>query len=234
MEIIKTLLNISNTTEFIETLLLTFKLASLTTLILLFIGLPLAYFLSYKNFPFKTFVETIITLPIVLPPSVLGFYYLVIFSNDSFLGKIINKIFNIQLVFTFEGIVLASVIYSLPFMVQPLQNGFKSIPVELLEASYTLGKSKLITFFRVILPNMKTFILTAIVLTFAHTIGEFGVVLMVGGSIPGETLVASIAIYDKLQALEYEEAHTYAFVLLTFSFITLLFINYLNKKLSEN
>jgi molybdate transport system permease protein len=234
MNYISEFIEIIKSEEFLTTLLLTFKLAFFTTIILIFIGIPLAYIFTYKKFPFKSILETLITLPIVLPPSVLGFYYLIVFSNDSYIGKILNKLFDIQLVFSFEGIVLASVFYCLPFMVQPLQNGFKSVPFELIEASYTLGKSKLTTFLKVILPNMKNAILTAIVLTFAHTIGEFGVVLMVGGSIPGETLVASIAIYDKLQALEYKEAHIYALVLLIFSFTTLFFINYLNRKFSDN
>jgi len=220
--------------EFFITLYITFKLAFFTTLILLIIGLPLAALVSYKEFPFKILVETILTIPIVLPPTVLGFYYLIVFSEESPIGKLVSKVFNIQLVFSFEGILLASIIYNIPFMIQPLQNGFKSIPNEIIEASYTLGKSKLETFLKIILPNLKGFILTASVLTFAHTIGEFGVVLMVGGAIPGETLVASISIYDKFQALEYKEAHIYAFILLLISFVSILTINYINKRIDND
>jgi len=218
------------TTEFINTLFLTFKLAFFTTFVLIIIGLPLAYLISYKKFPFKTIFETAITLPIVLPPSVIGFYYIVFFSPNNFLGKFIEDFLGLRLVFTFEGIVLASVIYCLPFMVQPLQNGFKSIPTEIIEASYTLGKSKLTTFFKVILPNMKNAILTAMILTFAHTIGEFGIVLIVGGAIPNETLVASISIYNEMQDLNYDKANTYALILLLISFITLFVVNLLNRK----
>jgi molybdate transport system permease protein len=234
MEFLTDIIQIINSDEFLTTLSITFKLAFFTTLILTIIGLPLSAFISYKNFPLKTALETILTLPIVLPPTVLGFYYLILFSPDSPIGKFFLKLFNLELVFSFEGIVLASVIYNIPFMIQPLQNGFKSIPYELIEASYTLGKGKLETFFKIILPNMKNAILTAMVLTFAHTIGEFGVVLMVGGEIEGETLVASIAIYNKFQALEYKEAHIYALILLTISFLAILTINYINKRISQS
>jgi molybdate transport system permease protein len=230
---IKEFLAILTSQDFISTLLLTFKLATFTTIILLFIGLPLSYFLVYKRIPLKTLIETVITLPIVLPPTVLGFYYIILFSTDNPIGSFFEKYLNLQLIFSFEGIVFASVIYSLPFMVQPLQNGLKSIPFEIIEASYTLGKSELETILKVILPNMKNAILTAIILTFAHTIGEFGLVLMVGGAIPNETLVASIAIYNELQNLNYPTAHAYAFVLLTISFLTIFLINFVNKKLEK-
>jgi len=191
--------------DFITTLYITFKLATLTTIFLLLIGLPIAYILTFKKLPFKVLLESIITVPLVIPPTVLGFYLLILFSSDSFVGKLINRIFNTEILFTFKGILIASIIYSLPFMVQPIQNGFKSLNKSLIEASYTLGKTELETLFKVLIPNIKVSILTAIILTFAHTVGEFGVVLMVGGGIPGETLVASISIYNEVYI--YPEPH---------------------------
>ena len=206
--------------SFVETLYITFKLAFITTILLLFIGLPIAVLLAFKNFKFKTFFEAIIALPLVLPPTVLGFYFLVL------LGKI-------NLVFTFEGLVMASIVYSLPFMVQPIHSVLISFPKDLIEASYTLGKSKVETFLKVIVPNIKSSIITAVVLTFAHTVGEFGVVLMVGGSIPGETKVASIAIYEEVEALNYNLANKYALVLIIISFIAIFLVYLLNKRITE-
>jgi molybdate transport system permease protein len=210
---------------------LSFKLAFITTLILLVISIPVSYILSFYSFKGKTFIETIIALPLVLPPSVLGFYLLIILSKKGFLGSFWEKIAGHQLAFHFEGLVIASVIYSLPFTVHPLITGFKSINKSIVEASYTLGKSKITTLFKVILPNMKPSILTAMVLSFAHTIGEFGVVLMVGGSIEGETKVASIAIYDYVESLDYHSAHVYSAILFGFSFLVLFAVYTLNKKL---
>ncbi|WP_297455526.1 molybdate ABC transporter permease subunit [Persephonella sp.] len=219
--------------EFIETIILTFKLATLTTVILFFIGLPVAYFLAYSKFRFKPVIETIVSLPLVLPPTVLGFYFLVVFDPNGFLGKIIEHFFNLRLVFTFEGLVVGSVIYSFPFMVHPLQSGFQSIPSNIIEAAYTLGKSKFETLFKVILPNMKPAILTGIVLAFAHTIGEFGVVLMIGGSIPGKTKVASIAIYEEVEALNYDKANLYALILFIITFSVLVIVYTLNKRFTK-
>lgn len=179
-----------------EPIYLTLKLALTTTVILLIVGLPLAYWLAYSKMKSKTIIEAIVSLPLVLPPSVLGFYLLIAFSPENAFGKFLDNYFDIRLVFTFTGLVISSVLYSLPFMVQPVQSGFKSISKNLINASYTLGKSKWQTVFQVLLPNMKTALLTGIVLSFAHTIGEFGVVLMVGGSIPNETKVVSIAVFD--------------------------------------
>jgi len=219
--------------EFLETLYITFKLAFFTTVILFLLGLPVAYFLAFSKLKIKPLLETVLSLPLVLPPTVLGFYLILLFNPDNFLGKIINELFGIKLVFTFEGLVVASVIYSFPFMVQPLQSGFLSIPESIIEASYTLGKSKLETLIKVILPNMKASLITGIVLTFAHTIGEFGVVLMVGGSIPGETRVASIAIYEEVESLNYTQAHKYAIILVLIAFLVLLIVHSLNKKLNQ-
>jgi len=192
--------------DFLNTLLLTGKLAMLTTLILLIIGLPLAYFLAYNHFRLKPVLEALISMPLVLPPTVLGFYMLVAYSPQNSIGRFLEHTFNLRLAFSFEGILLASVLFSLPFMVQPLQNGFTGIPSSLREASYTLGKSPFTTFVHVLIPNIKPSIITAIAMTFAHCIGEFGVVIMVGGNMPGETRVASIAIYDEVQSLNYETA----------------------------
>ena len=217
---------------FLETIYLSFKLAFITSFILFFIGIFIAYLLSFVKFPFKFVLQTIVALPLVLPPSVLGFYLLMLFSPSNFLGKFLKDYFNISLVFSFEGLVFASLIFSLPFMVNPLQSAFSSISQNLLDASYTLGKGKLYTLFRVILPNSKVGIFTALAMSFAHTIGEFGVVMMIGGHKQGETLVASIAIYDELEILNYTLAHQYAFVLFALSFIILLSLFFVNKKLS--
>ncbi|MEO1928258.1 MAG: molybdate ABC transporter permease subunit [Nautiliaceae bacterium] len=208
--------------------LLSFKLAFFTTLILLVIGIPLAWYLSNLKSRLKPFLEAVVALPLVLPPSVLGFYLLVFFSQNSLLGKFLYEHFNLKLVFTFEGLVVASCIYSFPFMIQPLQNGFESIPKNIIEASYLSGKGKLKTLFRVILPNMKPFLISAVIITFAHTVGEFGVVLMVGGSIPGKTEVASVAIYDYVEMLDYKHAHIYSLLMLGISFLVLIFVYYFN------
>jgi len=210
--------------------LLSFKLAFYVTVILLFIGIPFAWFLSSTKSRVKPVLEAISALPIVLPPSVLGFYLLVFFSQNSVLGRILYEYFNIKLVFTFEGLVVASCIYSFPFMIQPLQSGFEQIPKNIVEASYLSGKGRLTTLFKVILPNMKNSLMTAVVITFAHTVGEFGVVLMVGGSIPGKTEVASVAIYDYVEMLDYEKAHVYSAIMLAISFAVLLFVYVFNSK----
>lgn len=176
----------------------------------------------------------ITTLPLVLPPSVLGFYLLVTFSDSSFLGIFLKDYFNIELLFSFSGLILASCIYSLPFMVQPIQNGFESLNKYMLEASYIGGKSKIKTILFVAIPNIKSSITTAIIITFAHTIGEFGVILIIGGSIPNETKVASIAIYEEIEMLNYSTANIYSFIMLVFSFIILFFLSFLKSKSKRN
>lgn len=216
-----------------EPIYLTLKLALTTTLILLVVGLPLAYWLAYSKIKSKIIIEAIVSLPLVLPPSVLGFYLLVAFSPENAFGKFLDTYFDIRLVFTFTGLVISSVLYSLPFMVQPVQNGFKSISKNLIDASYTLGKSKWQTIFKVLLPNMKTALITGIILTFAHTIGEFGVVLMVGGSIPSETKVVSIAIFDEVTSMNYHAANVYSAILLIFSFVVLLSVYSINRRFSK-
>jgi len=221
--------------EVLETLeftpfVLSFKLAFLTTLILFCLSVPLAWFLSQTNSKIKPILEAITALPLVLPPSVLGFYILVVLSQNSPVGSFFQEVFDISLVFNFTSLVVASCFYSLPFMVQPLQSGFESINKNILEASYISGKSTIETILKVALPNMKPALLTAIVVTFAHTVGEFGVVLMVGGSIPNETKVASVAIYEMVEVMNYEGAHIYSAIMVGMSFLVLLSVYIFNNK----
>jgi len=215
---------------FIQTLWLTCKFAVFTTVILIIIGLPFSYWLAYSKFKLKPFVEALVSMPMVLPPSVIGYYMLVVYSPRNWFGAWLANAFDVRLAFSFEGILIASVIFSLPFMIQPLQNGLRALPDSLREASYTLGKSKAVTFYRVLIPNIKPSIITAVALTFAHSIGEFGIVLMVGGNMPGETRVASIAIYDEVQALNFSTANQYAFILFAISLVLLTTIYSVNKK----
>lgn len=213
-----------------EPFLLSFKLAGITTLILFFISLPIAWYLSQTKSRFKPLLEAITALPIVLPPSVLGFYILWFLSFNSPIGAFFEEYFGVKLVFNFTGLIIASCFYSLPFMVQPLQGGLESINKNMLEASYISGKSKLETLFRVALPNIKPALLTAIIITFSHTVGEFGVVLMIGGSIPGVTKVASVAIYEFVETMDYTNAHIYSAIMIILSFLTLLGVYIFNGK----
>lgn len=213
-----------------EPLILTFELAAITTILLFFIAVPIAYGLTYAKFPGKPIVEALISMPLVLPPTVLGFYFLMAFAPNSWLGSILNDYFGIQLVFSFGGLVIASMIYSLPFMVQPIRSGFSSLPVSLKEASSVMGSSRSKTLFRVLLPNIRPSLLAGIVLAFAHTVGEFGVVLMIGGNIPGETRVASIAIYDEVEKMNYASAETYSLILFAITFFILLGVYLVNGR----
>ena len=217
--------------SFFQTMKLTFELAGVTTLILLFIGIPLGYFLSQTKSKLKPVIETLVSMPLVLPPSVLGFYLLLAFSPKNSFGSWLEETFDLRLVFSFEGLIIASVIFSLPFMVHPIQSGFSSLSKSLKEASFILGKSRLETLLYVLLPNIKPSLLTGIVISFAHTVGEFGVVLMIGGNIAGETKLASIAIYDEVEALNYDLANQYAFTLFIISFVILLFVYMIIKKM---
>lgn len=210
--------------------ILSFKLASITTLILFVISFPLAWYLSQTKSKVKPYLEAVTALPIVLPPSVLGFYILVVLSHNSPIGAFFDEFFGLKLVFNFTGLVIASCFYSLPFMVQPLQSGFESLNKNMLEASYISGKSKLQTILRVALPNIKPALLTALIVTFAHTIGEFGVVLMVGGSIPSETKVASVAIYEFVEIMDYKSAHIYSAIMIGVSFLVLLVVYIFNHR----
>ncbi|DAB32058.1 MAG TPA: molybdate ABC transporter permease subunit [Sulfurospirillum sp. UBA11407] len=209
---------------------LSFKLAGITTFILFIMSLPLAWWLSQTKSKSKPIIEAITALPIVLPPSVLGFYILWALSHNSPIGQFFDEVFGIKLVFNFTGLVVASCFYSLPFMVQPLQGGFESLNKNMLEASYISGKSKLITLLRVALPNIKPALISAIIITFAHTVGEFGVVLMVGGSIPEETKVASVAIYEFVEIMDYKMAHIYSAIMVIISFLVLLSVYIFNKR----
>lgn len=213
-------------------LFLSLQLAFMTTLCLLIIGIPIAAKLAASKARYKFLLEAIVSLPLVLPPTVLGFYLLIAFSKNSVLGEFLYKFFDIQLLFSFGGLVFASILYSLPFMVQPIQAGLQNLPVSLSEAAYTMGKSKGEVLWFVLLPNIKPALLTGIVLSFSHTIGEFGVVLMIGGKISGETLVASIAVYDEVESLNYVQANFYALVLLGTSFIILGMTYFINARLS--
>ena len=213
--------------------ILSFKLASITTIILFAICLPYGWYLSQTRSKFKPFLEAISALPIVLPPSVLGFYILYALSYNSPIGAFLNKYFGVKLVFDFPGLVIASSLYSFPFMLQPLQNGFEGLNKNILEASYIGGKGKIETILKVVLPNIKPSILTAIVITFAHTVGEFGVVLMVGGSIPGKTKVASVAIYEMVEEMDYTSANVYSAIMVAISFLVLLGVYIFNNKMNR-
>jgi len=210
--------------------ILSFKLAFVTTVLLFFLTLPLAWFLSQTKSKSKPFLEAIGALPIVLPPSVLGFYILVLFSPDSFVGVFLQKYLHVELVFSFSGLVVASMMYSFPFMLQPLQSGFENLNKRMIEASYIGGRGSFATLVHVALPNIKPSLLSALIVTFAHTVGEFGVVLMVGGSIPNETKVASVAIYEFVEMMEYDTAHIYSAIMVVLSFSVLLGVYVFNRK----
>jgi molybdate transport system permease protein len=205
---------------------ITVKLAATTTILLLVVGIPLAWWLARTQSRVRVVVESLVALPLVLPPTVLGFYLLVMLGPKGPLGPVVGE----NLVFTFQGLVLASMVYSLPFVVQPLSNSFREISPELLDAAATLRAGPLDRFRTIVLPLARPGLLTASVLGFAHTVGEFGVALMIGGSIPGRTRVVSIAVYDHVESLSYRQAHALSALLLGFSFVTLLIVYTLNKR----
>jgi molybdate transport system permease protein len=211
-------------------ILLSLKLSSLVCGFLLVIGTPLAYWVTYSRWRWKFLVESVVALPIVLPPTVLGFYILVAIGSRSPIGRAWAAWSGHGLAFTFEGLVIASLLYSLPFAVQPMTVAFSQVDHQLLEVSSVLGASRLRTFFRIILPLSINGVITGAVLSFAHTMGEFGVVLMVGGNIPGVTRTVSIAIYDEVQSLDYAAANGTALALLLLSFAVLSVIYGLNRK----
>ncbi len=206
------------------TLLLTFKVASLATIFMLLFGTPLAWWLARTSSKFRGIINAIVALPLVLPPTVLGFYLLILLGKNGIVGEFTMWLGIGTLPFTFAGLVVASVLYSMPFVVQPLQTAFLSIGNQPLEAAATLRASPIDTFFSVVLPQSKAGFLTATILGFAHTVGEFGVVLMVGGNIPDKTRVVSVQIYNHVEALEYTQAHWLAGGLLVFSFTVLLIL----------
>ena len=209
----------------------TAQLATITTLLLFAIGMPLAWWLATTRSWVRSPVEAITALPLVLPPTVLGFYFLVFLSPNSAIGSLLLETTGVRLTFSFTGLVVASIVYSLPFMVQPLQVAFEQVHEQNMEDALSLGVGKARAFFTLILPQCRRGILTAAVLTFAHTVGEFGVVLMVGGNITGETRVISIAIYEHVETIKYADAHLLAGLLLLFSFVTLLLVFIVNRQL---
>ncbi|MGI9531978.1 molybdate ABC transporter permease subunit [Lutimonas sp.] len=209
-------------------LILTFQLALITTILLLIISIPLSYWLANTKSKIKPVAETLVSMPLVLPPTVIGFYMLLAFSPSNAFGNWLDQWLGLRLVFSFEGLVLGSLIYSLPFMVHPIQAGFANLSPALKNASYSMGKSKFTTLTRVLLPNIKPSLITGIILAFAHTIGEFGVVLMIGGNISGQTRVASIAIYDEVESLNYGAANTYSLILFGITFLILLMVYLIN------
>ena len=211
-------------------LFITLKLAFTTCVLLAMIGTPIAYYLAFKSTKGKSILEAVITLPLVLPPTVIGFYLIVLFSPDTFLGKVFILMTGSQLIFSFYGLVLASVIYSLPFWVQPLQSSFEKIGKDTLNTSKSLGANPLDTFFNIIIPLCKRGFLTSFIISFAHTMGEFGIVLMVGGGIHGKTKVIAISIYDHVEQLSFGKAHFLAGGMLFLSFIILLTLYYSNKQ----
>lgn len=214
-----------------EALLLSIKLAACVAAILLLCGIPLSYWLANSQWRGKFLLESVVALPLVLPPTVLGFYMLLAMGPRGPIGKLWQALFGHGLAFTFAGLVIASVIYSLPFALQPLIAAFESVDRKLLDASAVLGAGRLRTFWRVILPLSVPGVVTAVVLSFAHTLGEFGVVLMVGGNLHGITRTVSIDIYDHVQSLEYVEANRLALALLGFSFVVLAIVYAVNRQL---
>jgi len=214
-------------------LFVTLKLAGLSTVILLFLGTPIAWWLSRSRWRFKFFIEALVALPLVLPPTVLGFYLLLALGPNGPIGGLMDSLGWQPLAFTFTGLVIGSVFYSMPFVVQPLQNAFSNISNRSLEVAATLGASPLDRFFTVAVPMAKPGFITASVLGFAHTLGEFGVVLMIGGNIPGSTQVVSIAIYDHVEALEYSQAHWLSASLLILSFVMLVIVYGVNRRFSQ-
>ncbi|BEV71235.1 molybdate ABC transporter permease subunit [Paludibacterium sp. THUN1379] len=205
------------------------RLATLTTLILLLTGVPLAGWLAHRRSRRKALIETLISMPLVLPPSVLGFYLLLILSPTGHFGGWLREQFGLQLVFSFPGLVLGSVLFSLPFMVQPVAAALAAQPASLREAAWTLGRSRLNTFLCVELPCVRAALTVGAVMSFAHTVGEFGLVLMIGGNIPGVTQVASIAVYQQVEQMNYPAAHLYAAILCGFAFCVVLCVNLLRR-----
>jgi molybdate transport system permease protein len=214
----------------LQALAITFRLAAVSTLILLLLGIPLAWWLARTRWRAKFLLEAMIAMPLILPPTVLGFYLLILLGPRGPLGGLVEALGGQSLAFTFSGLVIGSVIYSLPFVIQPLQNAFAAIGPRPLEVAATLRASSLDRFFTVALPLARPGLITAAVLGFAHTVGEFGVVLMIGGNISGETQVVSIAIYDHVESLEYVHAHWLSAGLLLLSFLMLLVVYAVNRR----
>lgn len=214
----------------VDSLWLSLRLAIIVSAILVVLGMPVAYWLALTTWRGKFLLESVVALPLVLPPTVLGFYLLTAFGSRGFIGKAWQSLFGYPLAFTFTGLVLASLLYSLPFAIQPLMTSFESLDRRLLAASSILGAGPLRTFFRIMLPLSWPGVISALVLSFAHTLGEFGVVLMVGGNLPGITRTVSIDIYDRVQAMDYPGAHRLALLLLGISFTVLALVYSINRR----
>jgi molybdate transport system permease protein len=212
--------------ENIAAIFITLKLASVTSLILIVLALPLAWWLAFSSSRLRSVVEAMVALPLVLPPTVLGFYFLILFSPDGFMQQLGLP----RLSFTFTGLVIGSIVYSLPFAVQPLQNAFQQMDRRYLQQASSLGASPTKVLLQIILPLIKPGLITAFILSFAHTVGEFGVVLMIGGNIPGETQLLSIAIFESVESFNYAEAHRLSLFLLCSSFFTLFWVYRFNRK----
>jgi len=217
----------------LQPMYLTLKLALLTAAILSIVAMPLIYMLYNMRSWFKHVIQACINLPLVLPPVVIGFYLLLLFSPISFVGQFLEQTLHIRLVFTFAGLLVGSVLFNVPFMVNPILSGLENLPASLAEASFIAGKSRRATFFRVLLPSIKPSLLTGVVLTIAHTIGEFGMVLMIGGKIPGKTRVASIAVYDEVESLNFSAALGYSGILVVVAFCILLTLFLINRRFSR-
>lgn len=208
--------------ELLQPLVLSLQLAMVTTVLLFGISIPLVYAIYFHSSHAKPLLKAVVSMPLVLPPTVLGYYLLIFMRPDGWLGQLSQQLFDLRLVFSFPGLVIGSLIFSLPFMVNPILSAIENLPASYKEAAYTLGKSRWNTLWHVLLPNVKSSVVVGLVMTFAHTIGEFGVILMIGGNIPGETRVASIAIYNEVEMLNFDNADMYAGILLVFSFIVLI------------
>lgn len=216
-----------------EPFLLSFKLAFVTTLLLFALSIPLIYLVYFYSGRWSPVLKAVVSLPLVLPPTVLGYYLLILMRPNAWIGRISDQLFDLRLVFSFPGLVIGSLIFSLPFMVNPILSALENLPHTYRETAYTLGKSHWNTLRHVLLPNIRPSILVGLVMTFAHTIGEFGVILMIGGNIPGETRVASIAIYNEVEMLHYDNANKYALALLLFSFAVLLVVYLYQNRRSQ-
>lgn len=215
-------------------LYLSLYLATISTIILMIIGIPIAWWLSKtKNLKIKKLIETLIALPLVLPPTILGFYLLILFNPNTLIGKLWKYIFGTNITFSMSGLILGSIVYSIPFAIQPIQLAFEKIDKSILQKTEILQYSKIKSFIKIIIPLSKNGIITAIVLSFSHTLGEFGVVLMIGGNIPGKTQVISIAIYESVELLNYSSTHILSLIVLFISFIILFILFHINKKENE-
>ncbi len=217
-----------------DALLLSFQLAACTALLLIVAGMPLAYALARWRFPGHLLAEAIVTLPLVLPPTVIGFYFLVFLGRDSAAGRLAEHLFGTPLVFTFSGLLLASMLYSLPFAVQPMQRAFEAVPAHMRDAADVLGASWWQRFFVIELPLAWPGVFSGLVMAFAHTLGEFGVVLMVGGNIPGQTQTASLLIYDHVQSFDEAAAHGLAAMLLVISFLSILIMLIIQRRMRHD